>query len=433
MSVRLAPASQDRVRRAVLIAVALVLLCTVALFPVAATAREERLGTVDQVTALAVGRDGKLLVAGKCDDDFTVARYTSSGRLDRDFGVRGKVVTIFGARSDGIARSIATPADGRILVAGSAIIPPKLSPQVAVASYTRAGKLDRGFGRNGTLVSTSAGGGANALTLGADGKFLLVGSRSRGFGLARYTQRGRLDRSFGRGGKVVTRFGGSSSLASPVAAAIQPDGRIVVAGGAYTSFNSPEKFALARYNPNGTLDRSFGNRGRVVTKVGAYGKPAVGLVVQPDGRLVVTGPALIEGRWGIALVRYGPDGKLDPSFGRAGVAFHVAGTVNALAIQGDGKLVTAGSVIGRHRKFSVTRFLADGSVDESFGRNGQAITDFDATAWPDAVAIQPDGRIVAAGAVLGRDFALARYTSNGKADASFGRGGKVRTDLGDRS
>jgi uncharacterized delta-60 repeat protein len=411
--------------RTLLAAVTLASLSTVAFGPVTATGREGRSGSVDQAAALAVGRDGKLLVAGVSGrehyGDFTLARYTSSGRLDRNFGVRGKVVTIFGARDEAIANSIATRADGKILVAGS-----------AVARYTRAGKLDRAFGRNGRLLTTSAGGRTNALTLQADGKFLVAGVRSQGFALARYTQRGRLDRSFGRGGKVVTRFGGSSSQAFPLAMAIQPNGRIVVAGGAFTSFESPEKFALARYNADGTLDRSFGNRGRVVTKVGAFGKSAVALVVQPDGRLVVTGPALIERGWGIALVRYTPDGKLDPSFGRRGIAFHAAGTVSALAIQGDGKLVTAGSVIGRYRKFSVTRFLEDGSLDESFGRSGQAVTDFRATAIAAAVAIQADGRIVAAGTVLGRDFALARYTNNGKPDRSFGSSGKVRTDFGNR-
>lgn len=420
--------------RTLLAAVTLASLSTVAFDPVTATGRDGRSGSVDQAAALAVGRDGKLLVAGVSGrqhyGDFTLARYTSRGRLDRSFGVRGKVVTIFGARDEARATSLATRADGKILVAGWAVIPPK--PGTVVVRYTRAGKLDRGFGRNGTLLTTSGGGGATELMLQADGKFLVVGVSSSGFALARYTQRGRLDRSFGRGGKVVTRFGGSSSLAHPAAAAIQPDGRIVVAGGAYTSAESPEKFALARYNPNGTLDRSFGNRGRVLTKVGGFGKAAVALVVQPDGRLVVTGPALIERHWGIALVRYRPDGKLDPSFGRGGIAFHAAGTVEALAIQRDGKLVTAGSVMGRYRKFSVARFLEDGSLDESFGRSGKVVTDFGATAIAVAVAIQPDGRIAAAGTVSHRDFALARYTSNGKPDRSFGSGGKVRTDLGNR-
>jgi uncharacterized delta-60 repeat protein len=86
--------------------------------------------------------------------------------------------------------------------------------------------------------------------------------------------------------------------------------------------------------------------------------------------------------------------------------------------------------MGRYKKFSVERFLEDGSFDESFGQSGKVFTDFGAGASAAAVVVQPDGKIAAAGTVLERDFALARYTSGGKLDGSFGRGGKVRTDLG---
>jgi uncharacterized delta-60 repeat protein len=415
--------------RAILAGMALASLGTVALSPGIAAGREERSRSVDQPAALAVGRNGTLLVAGVSGrhwaGDFTLVRYTSGGRLDRSFGQGGKLVTRFGGQDFAAASSLAISPGGKVVVGGWAHFPPKLST-TAVVRYTPAGKLDRAFGRNGKLLITS-GPSANALAIQADGKLVVAGSGGGGFALARYTQRGRLDRSFGRGGKVVTPFGRASSSANVNAAAIQPDRKIVVAGWAAASTWAPEKFALARYNPDGTLDRSFGNHGRVTTKLGLL-NGADGLVVQPDGKLVVTGAPGGRCR-GFPLVRYSPDGKLDPSFGRGGIACG-AGYVSSLAIQRDGKLVTAGLAMGRYKKFSVERFLEDGSFDESFGQSGKVFTDFGAGASAAAVVVQPDGKIAAAGTVLERDFALARYTSGGKLDGSFGRGGKVRTDLG---
>jgi uncharacterized delta-60 repeat protein len=408
---------------------------SVAHSPTSAAGREEaRSHSVDQAAAVAVARDGKLLVAGVSGrqhyGDFTLARYTSGGRLDRSFGTGGKVVTIFGARGVAVASSLAIRPDGKILVGGSASIPRERYSGAVVVRYTAAGNLDRTFGRNGKLLTRGSRvpGGANALALQADGKLVVAGTGGGGFALARYTQRGRLDRSFGRGGTVVTTFGGTSSIAQAFAAAIQPDGKIVVAGGATPSDRVQIKFALARYTPDGTLDRRFGNRGRVVTKVGVFDTEAVDLVIQADGKLVVTGKAVAGRGVGFALVRYSADGKLDPSFGRGGIAYG-AGTAHALAIQRDGKLVTAGSAMGRYRKFWLVRFQSDGIVDESFGRRGKRSTDFGAGAIASAVAIRPDGRIVAAGTVASRDFALAGYTTSGNLDRSFGIGGKVRTDF----
>jgi uncharacterized delta-60 repeat protein len=427
-----------RARAAVTVAavgVAVASLGAVALASSSASGREGRSWSVDQATSLAVGRDGKLLVAGMSGrqhyGDFTLARYTTSGRLDRSFGKGGKVVTSFGARDVAIANSIAIRPDGKIVAAGWANIPPKRYTEVAGARYTGAGKLDRTFARNGKLLTyfgSRGPAGASALAIQADGKLVVAGTSS-GFALARYTQRGRLDRSFGRGGEVVTNFGGASSLAQAYATAIQPDGKIVVAGGATPSDRVQIKFALARYTPQGTLDRSFGNRGRVVTKVGVFDTEAVALVIQADGKLVVTGKAVAGRGVGFALVRYSADGKLDPSFGRGGITYG-AGTAWALAIQRDGKLVTAGSAMGRYRKFSLARFFEDGSLDEGFGQSGRVRTDFRAGAIASAVVVQPDGKIAAAGTVAYRDVALARYTSGGKLDGSFGSGGKVRTDFG---
>jgi uncharacterized delta-60 repeat protein len=411
---------------------------TVALGSSTASVREGRSSSVDLAYAIGIGRGGKLVVAGlsqRESRDFALARYTNSGRLDSSFGTGGKVLTSFGPRSQAQARSLAIRPDGKIVVAGGAAVPPRIYYGFAIARYTVAGKLDRTFGRNGKVLMYFGSRRSNvsnlaAVAIQADGKVVAVGFSSywpiggrSSFALARYTVRGRLDRSFGRDGKVLTDFGrGGSSNANAVA--IQPDGKIVAAGGAFISAHDyKEKFALARYNADGTLDRSFGNRGKVVTKIGELFTEAIGVVVQPDGKLVVAGNR--------AIVRYGVDGKLDLSFGSGGMALDGVQGVSAVAMQRDHKLVTAGTGMGPHYlKFSLARFLEDGSPDESFGRPGKLLADFGTKGVGNAVVLRADGKIVVAGTVGGRDFALAGYSNNGRLDGSFGSGGKVRTDFG---
>jgi uncharacterized delta-60 repeat protein len=408
----------------------------VALGPGSAKAREGALRSTDLANALASGEDGTLVAAGQSrrglrGPRFALARYTAGGTLDRRFGTGGKVLTGFGgAQSYARATSLAIRPAGKIVVAGSAVLP-RTTSLFALARYTVSGKLDRTFGRNGRVLTSfgsRARSSAQALAISADGKVVAVGycdCRRFRFALARYTPRGRLDVTFGRGGKVVTDFGARSS-AEAEAVAIQPDGKIVVAGDATRTRTD---FALARYNADGTLDRSFGTGGRVVSKVGDGFSYAAAIVVQPDGKLVVAGRAYVKPDGVFALVRYSADGKLDPSFGRAGVVV-TNGNAWALAIQRDRKLVAAGNTGFR---FALARFLEDGSPDETFGRDGKVRTDFHARATANAVVVRAEGKIIAAGTVGAspwRDFALARYTSSGSLDGSFGSGGKEPTDFG---
>src|SRR5438046_618184 len=151
---------------------------------------------------------------------------------------------------------------------------------------------------------------------------------------------GDLDTTFGTGGRVVTDFGGSEETP---ALALQPDGRIVVAGSSVLVFGF--NFALARYNPDGTLDLSFGQGGRVLTSFGRSER-ARSLALQPDGRIVVAGSSGFD----FALARYNPDGSLDSSFGVGGkVTTDFSGTgrfeeeAHAVALQPDGKIVVAGT------------------------------------------------------------------------------------------
>jgi uncharacterized delta-60 repeat protein len=227
------------------------------------------------------------------------------------------------------------------------------------------------------------------------------------------------------------------------AQAIQADGKIVVVGQAFVTNNYD--FALARYNSNGSLDTSFGTNGKVTTDISGNTDSATAVVIQPDGKILVAGTASNGANNDFALLRYNADGSLDTSFGAGGkVVLDFAKSddlAKAVVIQGDGKIVVAGSsnnisaAATTNQDFALARFNADGTVDTSFGTAGKVTTDFAASAdYIHAITLQGDGKLIVAGrsdsnGVTKTDFALARYNSDGTLDAGFGIGGKVTTDF----
>jgi uncharacterized delta-60 repeat protein len=237
---------------------------------------------------------------------------------------------------------------------------------------------------------------------------------------------GDLDITFGSGGKVITDFGGDD-VANAVA--LQSDGKIVAAG--RTLVGGVSSFALGRYNSDGSLDTTFGTGGKVTTD--SLGD-AFALSIRSDGKIVVAG-GRTQSPSTFVLARYNSDGSLDTTFGSGGkvVRTDFSGLFVALVLQPDGKIVVAA---GKTGDFVLVRYDGDGSLDTTFGSGGTLTTDFsgrDDEAY--ALAIQSDGKIVAAGrttttsgSVLS-DFALARYNSDGSLDTTFGTGGKVTTSF----
>ena len=225
---------------------------------------------------------------------------------------------------------------------------------------------------------------------------------------------GVLDPTFDSDGKVTTAFGSATDQAHAVA--IQSDGKIVAAG--YIWNGSNYDFALARYNTDGSLDASFGSGGKVTTAFGGATDQAYAIAIQSDGKVLVVGSASNGSNDDFALARYNSDGSLDASFdsdGRVTTDFGSAADVAyAVAIQSDGKIVVAGSASnGSNDDFALARYNSDGSLDTSFGSGGKAMTAIlSATDYAFAVAIQHDGKIVAAGSTSNGsndDFAVARY------------------------
>ena len=298
-----------------------------------------------------------------------------------------------------------------------------------------AGDLDPSFGIGGKVTTDFFGNldVADAMAIQADGKIVAAGvavtssdSSTADFALARYNQDGSLDASFGSAGEVTTQFSGT--IAQAFSVAIQTDGNIVAAGRALSGTSeTTSDFALARYNTNGSLDASFGSAGKVTTDLFGNNDEAYSVALQADGKIVAAGLA-IGSPSSSALVRYNGDGSLDVTFGSGGkVTTNVP--AQAIALQADGRVVTASGT----GDFELARYNSDGSLDISFGSGGKVATVFFGHS-PDhanAIAIQPDGKIVAAGLVRNpfEDFGLARYNADGSLDTTFGIGGKVTTDI----
>jgi uncharacterized delta-60 repeat protein len=247
---------------------------------------------------------------------------------------------------------------------------------------------------------------------------------------------GDLDPSFGRDGRVTTGFAGRTSWANAVA--IQADGRIVTVGGAVGG-GLDSRFVLARYTRKGRLDPSFGGDGRVNLASRGSETYATDVAIQANGKIVVVG----SDRFKFGVARLKPDGTLDRSFGGDGqVATGFDGSraiAYAVAIQRNGKIVVAGTNFpgcgGNDSHFALARYQRDGSLDPTFGDSGRVITEVGGLCVADtfisALAIQNNGKIVAVGSSSGAAFVLARYDSQGALDPTFGGDGLVATAFPD--
>jgi uncharacterized delta-60 repeat protein len=381
-------------------------------------------------TAAAIVRqpDGKLVVAGTDASDFVLARYNPNGSLDTTFSGDGKQRTDFsGDSGSDEAAGVALQANGKIVVVGGG----GPNADFALARYNPNGSLDTTFSGDGKQTTSFSGGSsASGVAIQDDGKLVVVGGAGTDFALARYQPNGSLDTTFSGDGQQTTDFSGGSDGARGVA--LQGNGKIVAAG------SSRANFALARYNPNGSLDTSFSGDGKQTTDFGGS-DVATALALQGDGKTVVVGVGG-GGATGseFALARYNPNGNLDPSFSGDGKQMTALGgtfgeVIGGVAVQADGKIVAVGRG-GSGNDFALARYNPNGSLDTSFSGDGKQTTDFGGFDGANGVAIQPDGKIVAIGFASSAngfdDFGLARYNPNGSLDTGFSGDGKQRTDFG---
>ncbi len=403
----------------------------------------------------------------------------TTGPLDGKFGKGGKVTTAIGTIDDE-AFALAIQPDGKLVAAGYSNTGSVSVPvyEFALVRYNTDGTLDPAFGTNG-VVTTSINGTddrAFAVVVQPDGKIVAAGysnqASHRVFALVRYNTDGTPDTAFGTGGDgiVTTNINAVDDEVTALAiyhCSCPSDGNVAAAGYSYYGGLTPPQyvFAVARYNPDGSLDGAFnpgggilpGVPGIVTTRIGtgpSRKDQAFALAVQGD-KLVAAGTSTnAAGSNQFALVRYAANGNLDTSFG-AGfgtddcelggcVATTVGGggddAIRALVIQPDNKLVAAGYSNGIQYVFAVARYDIDGTLDPTFGLLGGVVTTaappLGKSDFPYALAIQSTGKLVAAGrtntgnqTVFTNKFALVRYNTTGSLDNGFGSKGIAVTPI----
>jgi uncharacterized delta-60 repeat protein len=370
----------------------------------------------DAATSVLVQPDGRLVLAGYGDTNFAVARLHPDGISDLSFD-GGMTGADFGDFDFGNAAALQS--DGKIVVAGST----GANQDIAVARFNADGSLDASFdpgGTDGPGKKVFGYGGfdvADAVLVQPNGKIVVAGTGNGDIAVTRLNPDGSFDASFDGDGTAGADLGGPDR---GLAAALQPDGKIVVAGSA-----GDDDVGVARFNPagpaNATLDATFGGNG---TKRFGYGgdDAAHAVLVQPDGRIALVGDGGPDRK--IAVTRLSPNGSFDDGFGDRGTVWIDFGGDNrgrAAALQRDGKIVVAGVRAGDEDDFAIARLQPGGALDTSFGGDGRTTVDFGGEDSGFSVALQADGRIVVAGdTTVGSDFAVARLL--GDAPASGGPG-----------
>jgi uncharacterized delta-60 repeat protein len=397
------------------------------------------------------------LVASAALSAFANPAMAQAGKLDPAFGAGGIFIESAGEfnNTGTFGTVVALQSNGEIVAGG------QIGFNTGVIRLNTNGALDSTFGKSGTVSAILGSNDGNCQVIGlaiqTDGKIVVgITNLQQGFSplfiVARLNTNGSLDTTFGSGGIVETQVGTFGVAAS--ALALQSDGKILLAGPG----------AMARYLTNGSLDSSFGSGGIAATPVSG----PTAIAEQPDGKILLAAGGPVQGALatpaGLAyaftevagvISRYDANGSLDASFGIAGQAGSLA-VVSAIAVQSSGGCVSTCNILGAGTiannpstgssvlsvGFGMVRYTSNGSVDSTFGAGGGVTNSFtpqEPQAAPFALALQTNGDIVAAGTagqvgspsfVTQADFALARYTSSGTLDTTFGSNGEATTVFG---
>ena len=355
------------------------------------------------------------------------------GDRDTSFGIDGLVTTDFGR--DDIAYELTLQPDGKIVLVGETGDDGFEERDFALARYNSDGSLDASFGTGGKVTTNFERINFPSLDVGTsialqpDGKLVVAGISNFDLALARYNSDGSLDASFGTGGKVADDLQNLWTVTNAADVVLQPDGKILVAS------QTDGDFALVRYNNDGSLDTSFGIGGQAIEDFGGN-DISTSIVLQVDGKILTAVITLLDDLTDeLTLVRYNSDGSPDTSFGTGGTVTANVGSFDwdgsgDLTLQPDGKIAI---VLRTDNGLTVARYNSDGSPDTSFGTNGQVKNDFNSVepgndfgifAPGNAIASQADGKLVISG------IGLVRYNSDGSLDTSFGTNGVVTNGNG---
>jgi len=428
----------------------------------------------DWAKEMSVQPDGKIVVVGivsqngqYSSNDAGIVRFTANGALDTGFANGGKLVIDKSHEMDQ-ANGVVVQPDGKIVVVGLVTLAGATGPQGFVLRLLADGTPDPSF-QGGMVLLAAAHTGFEDVALQADGKIVVSGFAGSSLVhvlVARFNADGSLDGGFGTGGSVSPGQPGAEFDGETLA--LTPDGRIVVAGTLYTSQHSDA--AVVRFTPSGALDGSFGDAGLVRTSVATptlvKGARIDDMVIDGQGRPVLVGDAYMYDdqtefppgtarstqarrfvESDVLLLRYLPDGRLDPTFSGDGKSYTPIPTQlvdvrapgltvespmseqeahgRGIALDPQGRLLVAGSAAQPGASPSVMRFSAGGILDPSFGLAGLSTITLAvepvSQGWFSDLVLLPDGRIIAAGNFYDEKnnaFVIARYLPPGTGSTS---------------
>ncbi len=392
----------------------------------------------DVAIALLLQPDGKVIQVGHCNASTNgsvlsvcIARFLPTGALDTSFNATGQIRTTYVAAPEFAPVGAALRSDGKLVVAGRCTA--AATAQFCLLRYTGSGALDSGFGAAGVALGGALGSGSTQpynMTLQPDGKIIVVGScqgaATYDFCVQRFTADGAIDTTFNgsASGSLVTDMNANADFGS--AALVQSDGKIVLAGacgngGVYL-------YCALRLLANGSVDTGFGQSGKVLATASGS---VQAVAIQPDGKLLLAGQCahtvgmFLKGDF--CLLRLAANGAMDTGFGSGGQVLTTVGNYGnmayAIAVQPDGRIVVAGSCGNGGNNSAadicVQRFTAEGALDTTFNGTGYAITPIGSGGFyflyspKPGVALYPDGRIVVGSSCPGGngdyDFCSVRY------------------------
>ena len=398
------------------------------------------LGTEESNASVALFSDGKIIISGTTRNPalgFVILRYLANGTLDNSFSAAPVPTHGFASYT---GPPLLTQPNGSVTVSGMA----KESAASTNGGYltmrfTATGSLDTTFSSDGIAFTQSRGKDdeARAIAVQSDGKILLGGITGLGITVLRTLPDGSLDPSFGGDGRASLDFGVMCE-----SIAVQPDGKVVVAGYSYESFfdsggsfmYSDYDFVVGRLMANGDADSSFGTNGKVKSHLGGRDDVGHSVAIQADGKILVGGYSNRMGSDQFALVRYLSNGVLDTTFGIAGVV-STPGTRFGykVLIQADGKILLGGN---GNSGFAVARYLNNGSLDLTFNGGGIAEAPLPNGGYCYDTLLQPDGKVIVAGHIFSSaspynsEFTAVRFEANGVLDTGFGTAGRTTQAIG---
>jgi len=379
----------------------------------------------DQAYGIACQSNGKIVLVGTSENnantDFAIVRYNADGSLDNSFSGDGKLILDIAGGNDE-ARAVVVLANGTLLISGYASVGNSID--FAIVLLSSDGKLLNTFSGDGKATVDFSGTDDYCYSMAVYNDKIYLGGSSitnsqEEFAVAVLLMNGLPDAAFDLDGKTTISVGAGPDYGRAIA--IQSDGKIVMTG--YTGADFNTDFATIRLMADGKPDPGFSQDGKTITDIGPNWERAFSVVVQQDQKIVVSGFTFNNTGDDFALVRFLPDGSLDKSFNTDGIVVQGIGTRYdegyAMMLQIDGKILVTGEAAqpSTDADFGLARFTEAGILDKTFSVDGSVITPMGNLMSEDvayAIAIQADGKIVIAGEAengTNLDFAVARYTS----------------------